>query len=155
MHSLANIRRLRGVAPALALAAMAAALIHAPEIAHAHHAFAAEYDADKPLELNGVVQRVRFVNPHSWLYLDVTGADGTVTTWGLEFGSPNSLANAGLSRDDVKPGTKVRINGFRGKSTAPVGYASTLTLPDGRSVRTGGAGDAPAASASGNSSGAN
>lgn len=124
---------------------LAIAAILSPSITSAHHAFAAEFDADKPIELTGVVQRVRFVNPHSWIYIDVTGADGKVTTWGLEFGSPNSLANAGLTKEDVKPGTKVKINGFRGKSAQPVGYSSVLTLADGRSVKTGGAGDAPAA----------
>lgn len=114
-----------------------------PTLSSAHHAFAAEFDADRPVEVQGVVKRVRFVNPHSWIYIDVTGPDGKVTTWGFEFGSPNSLANAGLSKEDIKPGTKVKINGFRGKSAQPVGYSSVLTLEDGRSVKTGGAGDAP------------
>lgn len=122
---------------------LAAPVAAVPVVSLAHHAFAAEYDADKPLVLEGSVQRVRFVNPHSWLYLDVTGADGKVTTWGLEFGSPNSLANAGLSKDDVKPGTKLKVNGFRGKTANPVGYASTVTFPNGKVVKTGGAGDAP------------
>lgn len=132
------------------LAALAATL---PSMSSAHHAFAAEYDADKPINLEGVVQRVRFVNPHSWLYLDVTGSDGTVTTWGLEFGSPNALANAGLSKEDVKPGVKLKVEGFRGKSANPVGYASTVTFPNGRSVKTGGAGDAPAAAAAAGTAG--
>jgi hypothetical protein len=122
---------------------LAAAVAAIPAVSSAHHAFAAEYDADKPIKLEGTVQKVRFVNPHSWLYLDVANADGSVTTWGLEFGSPNALANAGLSKEDVKPGTKLKIDGYRGKTANPVGYASTVTFPDGRTVKTGGAGDAP------------
>lgn len=144
-----NIRRLRGSAALLCLAIGGTALI-APTVSLAHHAFAAEYDGDRPIALEGVVERVRFVNPHSWLYLNVTGADGAVTKWALEFGSPNSLTNAGLSKDDVKPGSKVKIKGFRAKSVLPIGYCSTLTLPDGRSVKTGGAGDAPGTAGSAN-----
>lgn len=131
----------RGALLSLVLVAGAFAL---PTVSVAHHAFAAEFDSDKPLELEGVIQRIRWVNPHSWLYLDVTGPDGKVTTWGLEFGTPNALANAGLSKEDVKVGTKVKIKGFRAKSAGNIGYSSVLTLPDGRSVKTGGAGDAPA-----------
>lgn len=145
-----NIHRPRGGLALLLSAAIGSAILVTPAVSIAHHAFAAEYDANRPLVLEGVVQRVRWVNPHSWLYLDVTGADGTVTTWGLEFGSPNSLASAGLSKDDVKPGSRVKVTGFRGKSAAPVGYCSVLSLPDGRSVKTGGAGDAPSANAAPN-----
>jgi hypothetical protein len=138
-----NIRRLRSSAFALLGLAIGSAVLVTPTASLAHHAFAAEYDGDKPIALEGVVERVRFVNPHSWLYLNVKGSDGAVTKWALEFGSPNSLANAGLSKDDVKPGSKVKIKGFRAKSVMPIGYCSTLTLADGRSVKTGGAGDAP------------
>ncbi len=111
----------------------------------AHHAFAAEFDSDKPVQVEGVVTRVRWVNPHSWLYLDVTGPDGKVTNWGFEFGTPNALARAGLSKEDVQAGVKVTISGFLAKNGGPYGYSVILTLPDGRSVRTGGAGDAPTA----------
>lgn len=143
MSTLMTIRR----QPSRVALLFVAAILVAPTMSMAHHAFAAEYDGDKPLEVTGVVNRIRFTNPHSWLYLDVTGADGAVTTWGFEFGSPNALAGAGLSRDDIKPGTKVRINGFRAKAAGPIGYAAKLTLPDGRSVKTGGAGDAPGTAA--------
>ena len=61
----------------------------------AHHAFAAEYDGDKPLDLSGVVTKARWVNPHSWLYFDVTAADGTVTNWGVELAAPNALNSKG------------------------------------------------------------
>jgi hypothetical protein len=144
-----KIRRLRSATGLLCIAIGSATLL-APTVSLAHHAFAAEYDGDKPIALEGVVERVRFVNPHSWLYINVTGADGKVTKWALEFGSPNSLTNAGLSKDDVKPGSRVKIKGFGSKGVLPIGYCSVLTLPDGRSVKTGGAGDAPGTANSAN-----
>ena len=111
----------------------------------AHHAFAAEYDADKPLDLSGTVTKARWVNPHSWLYFDVKGADGSVTNWGVEFGAPNNLEGKGLKKADLQPGTHVHVQGYRSKNGGPFGYSVTLTLDDGRSFKTGGAQDAPAA----------
>ncbi len=111
--------------------------------AQAHHAFAAEFDADKPLDLKGVVTRARWVNPHSWLYFDVKNADGTTTNWGVEFGTPNQLAGKGLTKEDLKAGTAVHIKGYRAKNGGPYGYSVTLTLSDGRAFQTGGAQDSP------------
>ena len=70
--------------------ALAVAAASTPALAH--HAFAAEFDADKPIDLKGTVTKIKWVNPHSWLYFDVKAADGTVTNWGVEFGAPNQLA---------------------------------------------------------------
>lgn len=111
----------------------------------AHHAFAAEFDADKPIDLKGTVTKIKWVNPHSWLYFDVTGPDGKVTNWGVEFGAPNQLAKIGLKKTDVAPGTAVRISGYLAKNGGPFGYSVIVTLPDGRKFQTGGAQDAPAA----------
>ncbi len=72
----------------------------------AHHAFAAEFDADKPLDLKGKVTKIKWVNPHSWLYFDVTDAKGTVTNWGVEFGAPNQLAKIGLKKPMSRPALK-------------------------------------------------
>jgi hypothetical protein len=119
------------------------ALLAAPSPARAHHAFAAEFDADRPIDLRGTVTKAKWVNPHSWLYFDVKNADGTVTNWGVEFGTPHALAGKGLSKADLAPGTEVRIRGYRAKNGGPYGYSVTLTLPDGRSVQTGGAQDVP------------
>jgi hypothetical protein len=113
----------------------------APAIAH--HAFAAEYDSGQALDLSGVVTKAKWVNPHSWLYFDVKGADGNVTNWGVELGAPNSLALKGLQKADLKPGAQVRIKGYRSKNGGPFGYAVKLALADGRSFQTGGAQDAP------------
>jgi hypothetical protein len=109
----------------------------------AHHAFAAEYDGDKPIDLAGVVTKARWVNPHSWLYFDVQGTDGTVTNWGVELGAPNALAGKGLSKTDLQPGAEIHVKGYRSKNGGPYGYAVTVTLHDGRTFQTGGAQDVP------------
>jgi hypothetical protein len=113
--------------------------------AMAHHAFAAEYDSEKPVELAGTVTSAKWVNPHSRLYVDVTNSDGTVTNWGFEFGAPNALEGRGLTKADIKPGAQVHIKGFRSKNGGPFAYSVTLTLADGRSFQTGGAPDSPPA----------
>jgi hypothetical protein len=111
----------------------------------AHHAFAAEFDANQPIELKGTITKAKWVNPHSWLYFDVKGADGKVVNWGVEFGAPNALANKGLSKADLKAGDEISIKGYRSKSGEPYGYSVYVTLADGRTFQTGGAQDAPAA----------
>lgn len=111
--------------------------------ARAHHAFAAEFDADQPLELKGTVTKAKWVNPHSWLYLDVKNTDGSVTNWGVEFGAPFSLAQKGLTKAELPPGTEVRVKGYKAKNGGPFGYSVLVTLADGRSFQTGGAQDSP------------
>ena len=113
--------------------------------AHAHHAFAAEFDADQPIELKGTITKAKWVNPHSWLYFDVKNADGSVTNWGAEFGTPLALQQKGLTRTELPVGSEVRIKGYRAKNGGPLGYAVSVTLADGRNFFTGGAGDAPTA----------
>ena len=132
-------------APRAALVAAIAclALITGAAPALAHHAFAAEYDGDKPIDLSGVVTKARWVNPHSWLYFDVKGTDGTVTNWGVELGAPNALAGKGLSKTDLLPGAEIQVKGYRSKNGGPYGYAVTVTLHDGRTFQTGGAQDVP------------
>jgi hypothetical protein len=113
----------------------------------AHHAFAAEFDADKPIELKGKVTKVKWVNPHSWLFFDVVAADGQVTNWGVEFGAPNQLSGRGLKKADLPVGTPVQIKGYRSKNGGPFGYSVTLALADGRTFQTGGAQDGPGTAA--------
>jgi len=113
--------------------------------AFAHHAFSAEFDGDKPVEVKGVVTKLELTNPHSWLYLDVKNADGTVSNWGFEFGAPFSLKEKGVTKATFAAGTEVTVQGFRSKSGKDFGYAVTTSLADGRSFKTGGAQDAPTA----------
>ena len=129
----------------MAAAALSLALLAPPMAVQAHHAFAAEFDADKPLDLTGKVTKVKWVNPHSWLYFDVKGADGNVTNWGVEFGTPNALARKGLAKTDLPLGTQVHVKGYRSKNGGAFGYSVTLSLPDGRTFQTGGAQDTPGA----------
>jgi hypothetical protein len=110
----------------------------------AHHAFGAEFDASKPIELHGVVTDLKWTNPHSWLYLDVTNDDGTVTKWAVEFGGPYALLQKGLRKTDFPTGSDVVVSGFLAKSGKPVVNASNVKLPDGRDFYTA-ADDSPAA----------
>jgi hypothetical protein len=109
----------------------------------AHHSFASEFDVRRPVEVQGAVTKARFVNPHSWLYVDVQNADGTKTNWGFEFGSPSVLKAKDVSKSDVVIGSTVRIEGFRAKNGGPFGYAQIVQLSSGREVAIGSAPDAP------------
>jgi hypothetical protein len=124
-------------------------LLAAPLAAQAHHAFSAEFVAEQPLEVKGVVTKFELVNPHSWLYLDVKQPDGTVANWGFEFGAPFSLKEKGITKKSLTANTEITIQGFRAKSGKNFGYAVTTILPDGSSVKTGGAQDAPTTPAAG------
>ena len=128
--------------PSLGLAFLAASV---PD--DAHHALAAEFDANQTIELKGTITKAKWVNPHSWLFFDVKGADGKVTNWGVEFGAPNALANKGLAKSDLKAGDEVSIKGYRSKNGEAFGYSVFVTLADGRTFQTGGAQDALAAPA--------
>src|SRR5712671_2274615 len=110
-------------------------VLSAPALAH--HAFAAEFDGAKPFDLQGEVTRIKWVNPHSWLYFDVKSSDGTVINWGVELTTPNQLLTRGLTRTDITIGSVIRIRGFRSRNGGPFGYSVFLTLPDGRNIQTG------------------
>lgn len=109
-----------------------AALAAGRETVSAHHAFAAEFDRDKPITITGVLTKVQWVNPHSWIYVDVKGPDGKITTWAFEFGAPNALLRRGLRKSDFPLGIEVKVDGFLAKNGTPVANASNVTLPDGR-----------------------
>ena len=115
--------------------------------AAAHHAFSAEFDAQKPIELKGVVTKIQWTNPHSWIFVDVKDATGQVTPWAIEFGAPYSLMQKGLRRTDFPIGVEVTVKAFRAKSGKAVANASSVTLPDGRGFYTA-ASDSPEAQSS-------
>jgi hypothetical protein len=112
----------------------------------AHHAFGAEYDASQPLTLKGAVTKVEWLNPHARFYVDAVDEKGNVTNWNIELASPNSLVRNGWTRNSLKIGDQVTVKGFAARSGAKMANASSVTLPDGRSVFAGQpGGDAPPA----------
>ena len=127
----------------LLLAAVTAGIFSTSFSASAHHAFSAEFDAQKPIELTGVVTKGQWVNPHSWIYVDVKNADGTVSNWGFEFGAPFSLKQKGLTKTTLPVGTEIKLKGYLAKNGEKFAYSTSITLADGRVFQTGGAQDAP------------
>jgi len=129
-------------------ALLVAGLAATPAPLIAHPAFAAEFDGNKPVELKGAVTKIKWTNPHGWIYVDVKEADGTVTSWAVERGSPYSLLQKGLGVADFPVGSEVVVKGHRAKNGKSVANASSVTLPNGRNFFTGAADspDAPQAS---------
>jgi uncharacterized protein DUF6152 len=104
----------------------------------AHHAFAAEFDADKPLKMAGTVTKVEWRNPHAWFYIDVKDESGNVTNWGLELASPNLLMRNGWTQSSMKVGDAVLVEGFHARTDAKIGNARSVTLTaTGKSLFTG------------------
>ena len=110
---------------------------------NAHHAFSAEFDAQKPIELKGVITQARWVNPHSWIYVDVKDKDGNLSNWGFEFGAPFSLKQKGLTKTTLPVGTEISLKGYRSKNGENYAYSTSITLANGTVYQTGGAQDAP------------
>ena len=106
----------------------------------AHHSFAAEFDGTKPVTLKGTITQMKWVNPHSWLYIDVKGSDGKVVNWALEFGLPQALYRRGWTKKDLPVGQEVTIQGFLAKDGTPTANAQTVTLSDGRRLFAGSSG---------------
>lgn len=106
----------------------------------AHHAFSAEFDANRPVQLEGVVTKMEWVNPHSWIHIDVTRPDGTLEKWMIEGGTPNTLLRRGFRKSDLPAGTRVKVEGFRAKDGGLRANGRNLTLPDGRGLFFGSAG---------------
>ena len=98
----------------------------------AHHSFAAEFDAKAPVTLKGTVSQMDWVNPHSWIHLDVKNPDGTITTWMIEGGTPNTLLRRGFTKNSLKPGTELTVEGYRAKDGASRANGRDLVLPDGK-----------------------
>jgi hypothetical protein len=103
----------------------------------AHHSFSAEFDASKPVTLEGTVVKMDWVNPHSWLYLDVKGPDGQIQHWSVEGGSPSVLLRNGWNRSSLPEGTKIIVHGHMSKDGAYRANSSDIQFPDGRKLDTG------------------
>jgi len=102
----------------------------------AHHSFAAEFDEGKPVKVTGTITKVEWQNPHIWFYVDVKNADGTVTNWAFSGGAPGQLMRRGITKEALKPGQEVIVEGFRAKDASNNGFGQKVTYPDGRNVFT-------------------
>jgi uncharacterized protein DUF6152 len=122
------------------LALTAAAFLLRGGPASAHHSFAAEFDASKPVQLRGTVAKVEWINPHSWIHIDVKQPDGTVVRWMIEGGTPNTLLRNGLNRDSLPVGTEIVVDGYRAKNGTNRANGRDLTFPDGRRLFVGSSG---------------
>ena len=106
----------------------------------AHHAFSAEFDANRPLQLEGTVTRMEWINPHAWIHIDVTKDDGSVESWMIEGGTPNTLFRRGFTKDSLQPGTKIMVDGYQAKDGSMRANGRDLTLPDGQKLFLGSSG---------------
>jgi hypothetical protein len=106
--------------------------------ASAHHSFAAEFDVAKPIQLRGVVAEVEFLNPHSWIHIDVKKNDGTVERWSIEGGTPNTLFRAGVNRNTLPVGTEIIVDGYQARDGSHRASGRDVTLTDGKKVFLGG-----------------
>ena len=110
----------------------------------AHHAFAAEFDAKKPIKIRGTVSKMEWINPHAWIHVDVTKPDGAVEEWMIEAGTPNTLLRRGFTRDSLKAGTEVIVDGYQSKDGSLRANGRDITLPNGQTLFLGNAdSDAP------------
>ena len=106
----------------------------------AHHAFSAEFDANRPIHLEGVVTRMEWINPHAWVHLEVTNEDGSTTVWMVEGGTPNTLLRRGFTRNSLLPGTEIIVDGYQAKDGSNKGNGRDLTFRDGRKLFMGSSG---------------
>jgi hypothetical protein len=102
--------------------------------AWAHHAFAAEFDVNKPLVLHGTVTKMEWINPHAWIHLDVKDTDGKVTSWMIEAGAPNGLLRRGFNKASLPPGTEIVVEGWQAKDGTNRANGSNITYPDGKKL---------------------
>jgi hypothetical protein len=106
----------------------------------AHHAFSAEFDAERPIHLEGTVTKMEWINPHAWVHVDVQKPDGSIEKWMIEGGTPNTLLRRGFTKNSLLPGTKIVVDGYQAKDGSLKGNGRDLTLPDGRKLFMGSSG---------------
>jgi hypothetical protein len=107
---------------------------------YAHHAFAAEFDANRPVKLQGTVTKMEWINPHAWLHIDVKMPDGKVESWMIEGGTPNTLLRRGITRNSLTPGTEVLVDGYQAKDGTRRANGRDLTLKNGQKLFMGSSG---------------
>ena len=106
----------------------------------AHHAFSAEFDARKPVKLEGTVSKMQWINPHAWIHVDVKRPDGKLETWMIEGGTPNTLFRRGFTKDSLKTGTRIVVEGYRAKDGSLRANGRDITFPDGKKLFVGSSG---------------
>jgi hypothetical protein len=125
---------------AIAVAVMSLTMAGTAATLSAHHSFAAEFDANKPLTMTGTVTKMEWTNPHVWLHMDVKMPDGKVENWAFEAGTPNVLFRRGFTRQSLEPGTVVKVDGYRAKDGSNRANGRDITFPDGKTLFMGSSG---------------
>ena len=116
------------------------ALLMVPASVWAHHAFAAEFDATKPVKMSGTVARMDWINPHAWIHIDVKSPDGKVVSWMVEAGTPNTLFRRGFTKNSLAKGTEILVEGYQAKDGSNKANGRDVTFPDGRKLFLGSSG---------------
>jgi len=124
----------------LAVAFVGVAVLVAAMPVMAHHSFAAEYDATKPVKMTGTVTQMEWINPHAWIHMDVKKPDGKVENWMVEAGAPNALLRRGFNKQSLLPGTVITVEGYQAKDGAMRANGRDITYQDGRKLFVGSSG---------------
>jgi hypothetical protein len=138
MKAQGSRHKAQGTIAAVLLAVIALVMTAAPS--WAHHAFASEFDAKKPVKFKGVITKMEWINPHSWMHVEVKKPDGTSENWMIEAGTPNMLFRRGVDKNTVKPGMEVVVDGYQAKDGSRRANGRDVTLPDGRKLFLGSSG---------------
>ena len=119
--------------------AAAGLLLNAAQV-YAHHAFAADFDAKRPVKLRGTVTKMEWINPHAWIHVDVKSPDGKVINWMIEAGTPNTLFRRGFTKDSLASGTEILVDGYQAKDGSNKANGRDITFPDGKKLFLGSSG---------------
>ena len=126
--------------PAVAIAIVGVFVAGTAVSLRAHHAFAAEFDSNKPVKFEGTVTKMQWLNPHVWLHMDVKTPDGKSESWAFEAGTPTVLFRRGFTKNSLLPGTRIVIDGYRAKDGSRRANGRDITFPDGRKMFMGSSG---------------